>query len=62
MKKCEHEWRVKVELFLDIPLELSHRINKKAIARADVRIEGANWPKARTYCAKCGASPKESIR
>jgi hypothetical protein len=51
---CAHVARVNVELFLDIPLSLHRRLNKKALRSRDVRIGGANWPKAYTYCEKCG--------
>lgn len=46
--------RIKVELFLDIPFELEHRVSKKTIRPVCVKIEGANWPKALHYCAECG--------
>jgi hypothetical protein len=42
-KACRHEWREKVELFLDIPLSISHRLNKQALRSREVKIEGANW-------------------
>jgi len=57
VKKCQHDFRMKVELFLDIPIKLAHRLNKKVLRRKSVKIDGANWPKAITYCAKCGARP-----
>jgi hypothetical protein len=55
--KCKHDFRVKVELFLDIPLSMRNRLNKGNLRKRDVRVEGANWPTAYTYCAKCGARP-----
>jgi hypothetical protein len=48
-------WRAKVELFLDIPAEYGHQINKRVLRSRRIRVEGANWPKAYTYCEKCGA-------
>ena len=50
--------RIKVELFLDIPIYMAHLINKNTIRGSDVRIDGANWPKATVYCndSKCGWS------
>lgn len=51
---CQHEWRVKVELFLDIPIRLMHGLNKKRLRSRDVQLDGANWPKALIYCKKCG--------
>lgn len=55
-KKCKHAWRIKVELFLDIPEELFHRLAKKRLRSREVRVEGANWPKSYAYCSKCGES------
>lgn len=60
MSRCSHEWRVKVELFLDIPERLAHRLAKTRLRDKDVRVEGANWPKAYTYCSKCGSRRGES--
>ncbi len=54
VRPCGHVLRIKVELFLDIPASLSHRLNKKALRGRSVRVDGANWPKAYTYCEKCG--------
>ncbi len=51
---CLHEWRMKVELLLDIPIRLHRRLNKKRLRVKDVRIDGANWEKALIYCTKCG--------
>lgn len=53
---CRHVWRVKFELFLDIPDRLARRINKRTLREKDVRIDGASWPRARRYCEKCGRS------
>jgi hypothetical protein len=49
---------MKVELFLDIPLELEHRLAKRRLRLASVRVDGANWEKATVYCAKCGSMMK----
>jgi hypothetical protein len=54
MKKCKHVIRMKVELFLDIPIVMNHRLNKKSFRSKSVRIDGANWPKSYSYCEKCG--------
>jgi hypothetical protein len=51
---CKHDWRLKVNLFLDIPLSLESRLNKRALKSARVRVEGAGWPSALLYCAMCG--------
>ncbi len=61
MKRCPHEWRVKVELFLDIPLNLRHQLSKKNLRSKLVQVDGANWPKATAYCAKCGVSGTEAF-
>ncbi len=53
-QKCEHVFRIKVELFLDIPLSMEHRLSKKNIASKEVKVDGANWPKQMIYCEKCG--------
>lgn len=46
---------MKVELFIDVPLTLARRLNKAALRGRGVRIDGANWPKARAYCSRsCG--------
>jgi len=55
-KAHRHEWRIKVELFLDIPARLGHRLAKRRLRSKDVQVDGANWPKARSYCVTCGAS------
>jgi hypothetical protein len=52
---CKHAWRVKIDLFLDIPLALMHKLSKRALRSRHVRVDGVNWPKAYTYCGKCGA-------
>lgn len=54
MTECNHMWRIKVELFLDISVAQFHSLSKEALRSKDVRIEGANWPKAYAYCARCG--------
>jgi hypothetical protein len=51
---CKHEWRIKVELFLDIPTRLERHLNKKTMREREVEIEGANWPKSYVYCRRCG--------
>jgi len=56
-KRCKHEFRLKVELYLDIPVELDHALSKAALRDSRVRIEGAGWPTALCYCAKCGWAP-----
>jgi hypothetical protein len=56
-QKCKHTFRMKVELFLDIPVSLNHGLNKTTLRSKSVRLDGANWPKAYTYCEKCGAMP-----
>ena len=56
--KHRHVWRIKVELFLDIPIGLEHLINKKTLRSRDVKIDGANWPKSYIYCATCGLLSK----
>ncbi len=53
-RPCKHEWRIKVELFLDIPTTLERRLNKTTLRRQDVEIDGANWPKSYVYCRRCG--------
>jgi hypothetical protein len=53
-QKCQHVLRVKVELFLDIPPYLVHALSKRALRDIGVVVEGANWPKAVTYCTLCG--------
>ena len=52
--KCLHVWRVKVELFLDIPPYLVHALSKRSLRDIGVVVEGANWPKAVSYCTLCG--------
>jgi hypothetical protein len=47
---CGAEMRVKVELFLDIPFSKWCRLSKKSLRESDVRVDGANWPKASLYC------------
>ncbi len=56
-RACKHEFRVKVDLFLDIPLALQHRITKQRLRSKYVRIDGAGWPQSIVYCRKCGAKP-----
>lgn len=51
---CKHEWRIKVELFLDIDEKFFHRLNKKNLRSKNIRIEGADWPDCYAYCTKCG--------
>lgn len=55
---CPHckkgEVRVKVELFLDIPFSLAHRLSKENLRLKDVKVEGANWPKEMLYCTHPG--------
>ena len=46
--------RVKVELFLDIPLGMWHRLSKKNLRSREVKLEGANWPKELLYCTQPG--------
>lgn len=53
-KKCAHKWRIKVNLFLDIPGALAHRLSKGRLRLKDVVVEGAGWPTALMYCEKCG--------
>lgn len=59
---CKAAWaccdraRVKVELFLDIPLELAHHLSKQRLRRADVKIDGANWPQMMVYCPEHGVT------
>jgi len=52
--------RVKVNLFLDIPHALSHRLNKQALHQKSAVIDGADWPKSVTYCtnARCACIAK----
>lgn len=50
----KHEWRIKVSLFLDIPARLTHQLAKKRLRSKDVKVDGADWPRARSYCATCG--------
>lgn len=56
-RPCKHSYRMKVNLFLDIPVDLAHRLAKKRLRLAAVRVEGADWPRAIIYCDKCGAKP-----
>lgn len=54
---CKHmpeNGRTKVNLFLDIPFSLEHRLSKKNLRLKDVKIEGAGWDSATIYCDKCG--------
>lgn len=51
--KCNGALRIKVSLFLDIPWRYYHRLSKKAVRDADVRIEGAGWPHNMFYCTRC---------
>lgn len=54
---CKHDWKVKVELFLDIDHDPAfHNLSKKMLRTKHVRVEGANWPKSTAYCNKCGVS------
>jgi len=48
--------RVKVNLYLDIPLSLMNRLSKRNLRSRDVKVEGANWPEELLYCTnhKCG--------
>lgn len=45
--------RVKVNLFLDIPTRLAHRLSKRNLRDRAVRVEGAGWPTMVWYC-ECG--------
>ena len=51
---CAHIWRAKVEMFLDIPISAIRGLSKQRLRKRDIQIDGADWSKARTYCAKCG--------
>jgi len=63
IKRCKknksHVWRVKVNLFVDIPLRLVHRMAKTRIRSKDVQVDGADWPQMLVYCATCGVMPFE---
>lgn len=52
--------RVQVDLFLDVPAELMHGLSKAALRRREVRVMGANWPKARTYCDNPDGCPSNA--
>ncbi|MCC6752008.1 MAG: hypothetical protein IT371_30425 [Deltaproteobacteria bacterium] len=52
-KGQEHQ-RVLVSVEVSIPACLYRRVNKSALRRRSVRIEGAVWEKATTFCEKCG--------
>jgi hypothetical protein len=53
--KCDSaNVRIQVDLCLNIPARLLHRLSKQNLRSKDVRIEGANWPKMTMLCEDCG--------
>lgn len=59
-KPCAHRLaRVKVNLFLDIPVRLAHRLSPATVAReiasGVIQQDGADWEGGLTYCPSCGA-------
>lgn len=53
-KKCKKgSIRIKVNLYLDIPIELHHRLSKTNLRSKDIQIEGAGWPTCTWYCTRC---------
>ena len=52
--KCKKgEVRIKVNLFIDIPLELHHRVSKSNLRNREIKVEGAGWPTCTWYCTRC---------
>lgn len=45
--------RQKVNVFVDCPAS-QRSLNKQAIRKRSVLIDGVGWPEAAFYCPKCG--------
>jgi hypothetical protein len=50
--KCKRPLRVKVEMFLDIPVAKWGQLSKEALRSKDVVSDGVNWPRAAFYCTQ----------
>lgn len=48
--------RVMVDLFIDIPASMQHNVSKTKLRSRAVRVDGARWECATTYCGhpSCG--------
>lgn len=51
-----------VDLFLDIPSRLEHRLAKCRLRSRDVRVLGAGWPSSILYCPNDACSWMLSLR
>jgi hypothetical protein len=53
--------RIKVSLFLDVPVMMSHRLSKTALRDKRVRVDGADWPRCLWYCERDGCGWSEYL-
>ena len=50
--KCKTPMRMQVEVFVDAPMSMNHRLPKRALRSGEVKVLGVAWDRMSWYCPK----------